>query len=232
MKKEDTKYFFKFHSFGKYKIECLNHLMSNEIYASNVKRLNDPFENYWEPLPGIEFEAINKEFKKRVDEKRGVYCMCSSHIEEFPLMPESFLMWAHYANANTGFCIAYSSDILNAENQVANRDNQIYYSDDVPGRVTESYGKNADKELHRILHQKPKCWEYEHEVRLVFEQSDRYYKIPKGCIIGIFCGLNIDDKNKDLIRKTAIHLNVPFYSLGLESDKYRFVAYACTKKKV
>lgn len=227
MNNESSKYFFKFYYFGKHITDCLNHLEKGEVYASDVKDLNDPFENHWEQLPGLQFDAINKEFKKRIDEKRGVYCMCSNNNIHFPLTPESFLMWAHYADSNRGFCVVFSSDILKTECQVANSDNFIYYSNDVPGRVNESYSKNADKELHRILHQKPKCWEYEHEARLVFEQSNRYYKIPKGCIIGVYCGLKIDDNNKNLLRKTVIQLNVPFYSLGRESDQYRFVAHVC-----
>lgn len=229
MNNERSKYFFKFYSFGEHIIECLSHLRKGEVYASDVTCLNDPFENHWEQLPGLQFEAINRKFKKRIDEKRGVYCMCSSDNIHFPLTPESFLMWAHYADSNRGFCIVFSSDILKTECQVANCDNSIYYRDDVPGRVTESYGPNADKELHRILHQKPKCWEYEKETRLVFEYFNKYYKIPKGCIIGIYCGVNISEENKALLRETAISINIPFVTLGIDQEQYKFVGQDCMK---
>lgn len=215
------RFFFKFYSFGGYTCDTLYHLKKNEIYASSVNKLNDPFENYWEAIEGEQYTSVNQEFRKRVEEKKGVFCMSSSENKFFPLTPDSILLWSHYANSHQGFCIQFSEKILTTKNQVADNDNYIIYCDDVPGRIDSSYGYEADRELHRILHQKHSCWQYEQEARLIFEHANLYYTIPEGCIESIFCGCNISDGHRYMLKKFAQEIGIKFHSLKI-SNKYGF----------
>jgi hypothetical protein len=117
----------------------------------------------------------------------------------------------------------FSADILKTPNQVANNCNSMIYRDDIPGNVETSYSLEADRELFRILHQKHPCWEYEHEARLIFETSGpNYNSIPPNCIMAIFCGCNISDKNKRKLRKFATEIGIPIHVLKPCSNKYGF----------
>lgn len=216
------KYYFKFFPFGLFAVDTLFHLKRHEIYTPSVDRFNDPFENIWIRLKGKQYKKLNHEFQKRISEKKGVFCMCSSNFMDFPLSFDSVLMWSHYADSHKGFCIMFSESILHTEDQSC-KPVEIVYSDDIPGAVSVSYGSEAENEMSRILHQKHPIWKGEREVRLIFEKADSYHIIPENCIQAIFCGCKCSDAHKDILKDFASKLNIGFYILKASSEKYEFI---------
>lgn len=85
---------------------------------------------------------------------------------------DSNLMWSHYANSHTGFCIEYRTIHVNAR--------RVNYADDVPSLklidVYKTYYKiPTDLDIGRVtldaLHSKLTEWKYESEYRFLADKN-------------------------------------------------------------
>lgn len=212
-------YYFKFYSFGKYAQETIEHLLVNEIYAPSMMFMNDPFESLWH---GCDVDNImnrlDANFRDRIN-RRGIYCLCRSSKEDFPLTNDSILMWSHYADSHRGFCVIFSEAILktNAQCPLAIK----YVKDLVEVNNEIPYDPLSNEEIQRVIVHKSDIWQKENEVRLCFEHCG-YYTIPENAIIGIFCGCNISEYNKSLLYGVATRKNWKFDVLQPSNQGFYF----------
>lgn len=213
------KYYFKFVPFGEYTHDILLQLLDDTIYASSITQFNDPFEGRWyDNLIDAQYPGADKELKDTLD-RRKVYCLCSNDSEDFPCSSDSILMWSHYANSHTGFCIMFSNLITEAEKDKQEKFSpvRVVYSDSMPEKTGI---KNRDKAS--ILSNKYKQWAIENEIRLCFDSQDHYIKIPKHSVLAIFAGCRISTINDCLLYGIAKKLNCKYYHLELSTEDYRF----------
>lgn len=100
---------FKFHSLtddcalNELKLETLR---SHKIYMSDVKDLNDPFDNkafFYRPDALMKYEILAESKGKLIEDFTSYVKTASFTVNNVNSMP----MWAHYSNNHTGYCISY-----------------------------------------------------------------------------------------------------------------------------
>ena len=166
------------------KNDCLVHrdiesLLHNQIFASRIKELNDPYEKEYSVFSVVMSNAA-KSFLEMTGEKVsydknedfkiesiGQYCrIYSLALSQNSNFPDNELMWVHYANSHKGFCIAYDWNELCSfftQRKHVTAINVNYLIN--PPSLFE--GSNEER-LIKVLGSKSKMWEYENESRLIF----------------------------------------------------------------
>lgn len=151
-----------------------------------------------------EGEIFLSDVKKRINERVDTYAFMS-----LSALPDSNLMWSHYAKPHTGFCIEYRTEHVTAR--------KVTYSSDLPSFnliefYKEYYEPSTDKSLgDRLLDAllcKLKEWEYECEYRFIASirlaslyQKEKFTKVPyeSKFVESIIFGYRMDDAIKEFI---------------------------------
>lgn len=148
------------------------------------------------------------------------------------------LMWAHYADQHRGVCLVYEIDnvdetfirenncLVFAEENRGESDNYSYFGGNLKLLLARiDYSKNkeflkvssgkieSDYNVERAIYAKSKCWEYEHEIRLVaelpfgyaFGQGTYFCKVNKSALKEVRFGVRLEDKYKEKIQKIIEH---------------------------
>lgn len=102
--------------------------------------------------------------------------------------PLNLLMWSHYANSHSGFCVGLSSQVL-LDLGHATLIGPVFYETDFPEFM---FSDNEMEKIVRLLTTKSTHWEYEKEVRIINHGAPRStIKLPaeayKELIIGSRC---------------------------------------------
>lgn len=164
-------------------------LKSGKIHFSEPRRFNDPFDCSCEVLnPNVILDEIRRKaglleiekyyfdkgkekLMETIDKINNDY-ITSCFSEDY----KSILMWSHYANSHTGFCIEY--DFLKPPQIIINSLFPILYNDFRPNITHEilKYIKNhQNDEFGNILFftylNKAEVWSYEKEWRIIFPKN-------------------------------------------------------------
>lgn len=138
---------------------------------------------------------------------------------------DSKLMWAHYANSYSGFCIEYDfSKCLD----VAFRKGigQVIYSDERPVEKDYEYLEDYAK---AVCSTKALCWEYEKEWRAIqilpySAYSNKRYPAydVKNCITSIYLGCNMPEEYQLEIARNYAGTEVKVYRMVLSKEEFSF----------
>ncbi len=146
------------------------------------------------------------------------------HVCSFSTVPESLVMWAHYADSHRGFCIEYSLEGLSENHPVRQNLFPVRYADartDVTADF-ERFAESGESEvscnapLLAVLH-KSTHWSYEAEWRIVFHvESTR----PGGSLAmptpsAIYLGARMPDEYREQIIGAATSKSIPIYEMRL-----------------
>lgn len=150
---------------------------------------------------GNEFiSKLNLMFNERID---------SYAFMSLSSIPDSNLMWSHYAASHRGFCIEYKTEHVKAR--------RVSYVDDIPSLELLDlykmfYGLSTDNNLGisilDALHCKLDEWEYESEYRFmasnnlaIINRGEKFEKVPYDTdfVNSIIFGYRMEDKVKRLI---------------------------------
>lgn len=155
-----------------------------------------------------EWEAQNyyKQFKRKIDlqvlklgeDYKKQILLCS-----FGATVKNNLMWSHYANSHTGFCIEYDLRKMDKESQFLHALYPIIYSKKpLLSDIKACFYTDPTKDMLTVMN-KSSDWSYEEEYRLFcpanFNQDYFMPILPSR----IFLGLNIKTKDQDKIIKFA-----------------------------
>lgn len=164
-------YLYKFSAFPyqKYKKEDrMRQLRNGEIWFSAKDNLNDPFE-----FEHLMLKTATPEAQKYYNDKQlelEMFCLTASPLNK--------LMWSHYADSYSGYCVEYR-----VENK--GRIYPVIYDDSLPD-MSEYYQRffnqketlsnfsfgmdEVSKDILRLnypLSSKDECWSYEKEYRII-----------------------------------------------------------------
>ena len=153
------------------------------------------------------------------------------------------LMWAHYANSNSGICVEYDFTELN---EFIGFILPVEYSDIRPTLSVKDIGIGGinpaadDKIIHcgtdmnrlfSFLLTKNECWKYEKEWRLIKTEDNTthtFISIPK--IASITLGININNICKHIIVDLCLERGIPCYQLSANNDSYGFERIPITQE--
>lgn len=212
-----------------------NSLINDELFASPLQFLNDPFEATYidsinEVLKQLEryFGAQTANVQKHWNaitqfrEKIGVYSLALSD-ENYP---DNELLWAHYANSHKGFCIEYDSIKLEDSEVYAFNVNKILikYQDSPPSiGIEDILDKNKSSFLEKLFGTKSQTWSYEKEIRLLYDAFG-VRKYNPFSLKSVYFGLNMDDSQQNTIIDGLTNRDVKFYKMEHQTNSYRLVS--------
>ncbi len=207
----------------------INSLLNDELWASSLSNLNDPFEAVYKDNISKSLKLLEKILKAETglvqknwddlmafNNKIGFYSLALSKNE----FPDNELMWAHYANSHKGFCIAYDIKQLEfSEERPYNvNEMQVVYKLNPPNIDVTNIG---DKDfLVKMFGTKSKIWEYENEIRLIYNHLG-IKKYNKSSLKSIYFGLNMDDKYQTQIIDGLSNRDINFYKMSMEQESYK-----------
>lgn len=224
---------YKYRGLGKNFDRDLNSIVENYFYAPNAERLNDPCEtlvfsdkiksqsNIFVKLFGNRTKDSLYKFHESIDDfisnkrKLGIYSLSKTYDDE--------LLWAHYANNHTGFCIEYDFDILMNGNSFCNFYSfPVEYTSKPPQIEVNDLSSNDNKVLlKKIAGTKSKRWLHEKEIRVI---TDKFGEQDYDCraVKSIYFGYRMPDDNKDEIMKRLSGRSINYFQIHLDEKSYSF----------
>ncbi|MEQ2807146.1 DUF2971 domain-containing protein [Phocaeicola vulgatus] len=195
-------------------------LADKVFYAANLRVLNDPFEG------SVELPKANRHehwVTPLIQETFNVGIYSLSKPKDNETFPNNELLWAHYANSHKGFCIEYELDTL-VNNTSSNFDisDKIHlaYENERPEVIETDSIFQVRKKLFGT---KSLAWEYENEVRLVFQKSG-LKPVMDNAVTAIYFGLNMSFEDRRDIVKRMSNKNIDFYQMERIENSYKLKA--------
>lgn len=206
-------------------------LVANQIYLPLKDGLNDPAEGFFNDDSIYAFLDSHKKHSALVRKcyndiiakihSMGIYSLSMSVSNE--------LLWAHYASGHTGFAIEYDIDYLKKSlnfNKYFQKlfDLEISYVNKVPTLTMMDLPPHGSIEriLKKCIGTKSKSWEYEEEIRLVFDAVG-LFDIDYRAIIGIYFGYRMEESEIEYIMEQLKGRGLSYYKMELDTTSYRFI---------
>ena len=214
----------------------LSILTDDELYYANYRTLNDPFELAFEV--DVTYRADSKKVKpEAIDQlKRKIKSNIQSCFRpnlgllSLAARNDELLMWSHYAEGHTGFCLEFDTSIFDPELL-----KEVTYSKElycVQCRVDDNeegiiVPADNDEYLIGICNTKKEDWQYEKEWRDVRKESGAHKFDPAG-LTGLIFGFKTNDEQEERVlqelEKRRSRLgglpSVKLYEARLRSGKY------------
>ena len=176
------------------------------------KELNDFESSYIGVITeSIENENIKKLFK----------------VSSFAESNDSLLMWGHYANKHTGFCIEYDIEPLSINDPLTKSLYPVVYSNEFVD-LTEYYlhkteNPNLDY-LLPVLIKKSLEWKYEEEWRLIIiDNTEIGIEFPMPKPKAIYLGSKFNPDNLKEIYTYCSDNKINLYRMKLDSSNYELI---------
>jgi hypothetical protein len=165
---------------------------------------------------------LKKKFDRDIIQKRKKHLGVISFSKRW----DSILMWSHYSNCHSGFCVGFDTiKLINSRNFQNGSD--VKYKTDYP--KVNPFDK-SDKKLLQIFYNKSKDWEYEQEYRMTkifghHTEEDKFIKqklfnFDNDFISEVIIGMKTSIAVKDKIIQTCREKNVSLYQI--EDVPYKF----------
>jgi hypothetical protein len=131
----------------------------------------------------------------------------------------SILMWSHYANLHTGFCVGLWVDKMK-DCRIFGKLGEVIYESKFPQIKPRLAKKDNQMMINSFLetHTKAKEWVYEKEYRFMSNHfpkeltlADRIKIIPDNFFAEVILGVNISNEDKIEIKKICDHKEIPLF---------------------
>jgi hypothetical protein len=202
---------FKYFSPNEYSLKGLEH---GYLYHNHFANFNDPFDcniNLIDFNVGTkEYLGTMSEFQDRLN-RIGICCFAGTN--------DSTLMWSHYADNHSGFCLEFKT---NKSPRGINPLNVVYKN----GFIQASYHKHKEDAITHLLYSKSICWKYEGELRSIItnvkSESNRCVAYDRDELLSVYlgsrCRQEITERIKDIIKH--YHVGVKLYKAKLSQNSF------------
>ena len=137
------------------------------------------------------WNALRDDLITRLTNEIGVYCL-SEHND-------SILMWSHYAEDHTGFCLGFEATPYTEFFGPAQK---VLYSDELPH--IQSFDMSPERQVDKIFLTKFSGWSYEDEWRIInHDTGPGLYSYPPELLKSITFGIRTSNEHRSKIRNWA-----------------------------
>lgn len=217
---------FQFRRFTEY---SLSNLLNREITLSHPKVMNDItdtliFTRFKSPSFGKTcYDRNHLPYFERSHDDYRIASFCMDNPIGDTSAVSNALMWAHYANEHSGFCIEYEfshNEFMrnNIKERIASRLLNIKYAlNDKPFNVEEKEPFTVSDAFLT----KSADWKYENEVRLIQYKPaggalrQQYRLDPETKVSAIYFGVRCPDTTISIIKK-LVSDNIPTYKMRVD----------------
>lgn len=211
--------FYKYQPINTY---SLQNLSEDQLWISKPSAFNDPFEFKFE-LKNPRNINKHQSYNDFLSEMKnfGVICL-STHpsiasdfeIDDSNIHPENMLMWSHYANDHYGFVLG-----LRKNNDIQ----KVRYSNDFPIIEIDKPETTTIRQMLNAMYTKQKCWEYEHEYRIINTTQNScgipcrgFFEVER-----IYFGFRTSKSEKHLIKKITSGRGLKYYDTVLAKNRFQ-----------
>jgi len=176
-------------------VEHMSKIMLEEKPRDNKEEVKDWLQN----LPAEQVEQYTAEQEKIVHSK----WMNESRIYSLSATNSHPLLWSHYADSHSGYCL-----VFDASTDIFGNAMKITYLDDYPS--IDILDNDNDRLLRTSILSKARFWTYEEEYRLVSMEpniqdvlpvKNNIWHYPKELLIGVVFGCRMGKEDRDWIIK-------------------------------
>lgn len=199
---------------------------NDQIYASRINELNDPFEMLFDSTRHKqELKLLDKIFKgktKSIDEQLQAIIVMRNSMGQYSLSSSwnNEIMWSHYANCHTGFCIEYDVEYLKRFYHNKSYLIEIKYKNSLPTMSLVNLLKNDARYMVELLHGvKSTAWEYEKEKRIVFDESG-LLNYDVRALKSIIIGANASENDVNKLMNALDGKAVKVYKAAVRDDRF------------
>ena len=157
-------------------------------------------------------EAIRQSFADRFSQYWRV--ICASKI------PDSILMWSHYADNHGGLVIEFETDEAPFNHIGADSIREIIYSDKKAHYRQFKDLRRFQNEMFTVATTKAREWAYEQEVRILIAadpailRETRYLTLSPNCVQGVYLGCRSSEALKTSVRNALQRPNLAHIQLS------------------
>lgn len=220
---------YKFRGLGTEEFERdFDSIINNQIFASKIEDLNDPFEasviieklektvDLFDLLGNDRAEKVKDalnhllEFKTKI----GIYSLSKINSHN--------LLWSHYASGGRGYCLEYDIEKLKLGGIENSFDDLLLveYLEKIPELNIDDMIDQKNF-ISKLIATKSKDWEYEEEIRLIFNNSS-LKNYHSSALSSIFFGVNMPDSHQNRLIEALDNRNIEFYKSFKEKNSYTF----------
>ncbi|AYR58338.1 DUF2971 domain-containing protein [Salmonella enterica] len=183
-------------------------VIKNKFYADNPEKTEEEFLAWYSSFDERAKSWIAYKTREEILTTHGIVCLTRDH--------DNFLMWSHYANSHTGFCIGFDDEFSKSIEGRSVLGNVVYvdfyprynyYTDDPVNYLSATY-------LHKGL-----PWSYEKEYRVITDGYGvkRFDKsLIKEVTLGCRASFELQDHACKLIEK-----GISVFKMALGKDSYK-----------
>lgn len=137
----------------------------------------------------LHMEKICDELTHEMQQSNAVFCMTEKK--------DNILMWAHYADQHTGFCLEFGTN-----SPLFSRVRPVIYTRYLPKQDLVEFLTVSVQQLPLYLVTKAEDWAYEKEWRLADPApGPGRRKYPPESLTGVIFGCRMDEENREQIRR-------------------------------
>jgi len=154
------------------------------------------------------WHALRSDITDRLSKEIGMFCL-SEHNN-------SILMWSHYAQDHTGFCLGFEATPYTPFFGAALK---VSYSDELPH--IEAFNTPAAEQIDKIFLTKFSGWSYEDEWRIIdHDEGPGLHAYPSELLKSITFGIRTSRQNRERIHQWAARRAHPVRFLEcVQSDR-------------
>lgn len=237
--------------YRKFSFENISNIKCNKEWLSKPVNFNDLFDGCVTNVPDVICETLTKaalygifgtkakrnaEIVKKTLELEKVYewminCMNRSsrddvHVCCFSERVDSSVMWAHYSENHTGFCIEYDLSNCSFSSILF----PVYYNSIPLTEFIDSSSLTPVRYQYPLLF-KDSDWSYEYEWRLIYydllnlNSNNQLLEMPKPT--ALYLGANTSVEQDKLMFVISNEMNIPLYKMrpDFQDRKLKFEMY-------
>ncbi|MBL4898871.1 MAG: hypothetical protein COC04_02140 [Gammaproteobacteria bacterium] len=154
------------------------------VTRKNLETLHKSDLKQW--IVKIAQTSINKIAEENI-KKRGVTCFSEVNNE--------LLMWSHYANKYTGFCMEFDTSY-----EPFSRVRKVSYRNSMPAlSITDALLNDNYDQFLELYCIKSEAWEYEREWRCIHNEASKNWHYEPESLTAVYFGPEIDRGSLEII---------------------------------
>ncbi len=183
--------------------------MRERFFQDNENALQTDYDDWQQSRTGRSYWWIKQETRRELLSQFGVFC--ASQIEG------SHLMWSHYTENHTGFCIGLDESQLTALNGLQGH-GLVEYRDEAP--LFRYYIDPPERFGELAVACKAKSWAYEHEYRFVFDRAG-FLEFPSTALKEVILGCRAYPELRSYASQHCGDKKITFHQMVEDFQAYR-----------
>lgn len=159
-------------------------------------------------------ENSRAKLKNALQQKVKISCFSETY--------NNILMWSHYAQNHTGFCIEYNISNLELTNSFKKQLFPVFYTPKPIDMSKAILSKQKEIFENILIINKSEDWKYEREWRYITSSEDDSKFIMPVKPKAIYLGTKISEKNKNIMLEIANNeYQIPCYELQQQMNSFK-----------